>query len=252
MNPTANIPVHVRSNLTIRAKDIMTTNIITVEPETTVHRIAQLLSDKHISAVVVIDRGSVVGIVSEGDLLHREELGTEFERASSLRISAEIENKSTISYEMESETTSKLKSHGMHARDVMTRKVVTVEEDTSLADVVRVLQGNHIRRVPVVRGAKLMGVVSRADIMRALAARPEGSCGPASRDDDMIRYHVIETLLSIPGTSPWATTVTVANGVVELTGSVEQEVTRDPSRIAVEAIPNVIEVKDHRSVTQPY
>lgn len=252
MNPTANIPVHVRSNLTIRAKDIMTTNITTVEPETTVHKIAQLLSDRHISAVVVIDRGSVVGIVSEGDLLHRQELGTEFERMSSFRVSAEIENKSAISYEIETESSSRLKSHGMHARDVMTRKVVTVEEDTSLADVVRTLQGNHIRRVPVIRGAKLIGVVSRADIMRALAARPEGSRGPTSRDDDMIRYHIIETLLSMPGTSPWATTVTVSNGVVELNGGVEEESIRDPSRIAIENIPDVVEVRDHRAIVQPY
>ncbi|MDP2376271.1 CBS domain-containing protein [Reyranella sp.] len=252
MNPTANIPIHARSNLTIRAKDIMTANITTVEPETTVHRIAQLLSDRHISAVLVIDRGSVVGIVSEGDLLHRQELGTEFERVSSFRISYEIEEKNHIAYEIESESTAKAKSHGMHARDVMTRKVITVEEDASLADVVRTLQDNHIRRVPVIRGAKLIGVVSRADIMRALAARPEGSHGPTSRDDDMIRYQVIETLLSIPGTSPWATTVTVSNGIVELTGSVEQEVTREPSRIAVGTIPDVVKVKDHRSIIQPY
>lgn len=253
MKATANIPTHARSNLTIRARDIMTTNITVVEPETTVHRIAQLLSDKHISAVLVIDRGSVVGIVSEGDLLHRQELGTEFERTSSLKTSCEIENENTAAfYEIESESTTEAKSHGMHAHDVMTRKVITVEEDASLADVVRTLQDNHIRRVPVTRRAKLIGVVSRADIMRALAARPEGSYGPTSRDDDMIRYQVIETLLSIPGTSPWATTVTVSNGIVELTGSVEQEVTRDPSRIAVETIPDVVEVKDHRVIIQPY
>lgn len=252
MKPTAKTPVHARSNLAIRAKDVMTTNVTVVEAETTVHRIAQLLTDKHISAVFVADRGSVIGIVSEGDLLHRRELGTEIERASSLTATYEVENKGSISYEIESESTIKAKSHGMHARDVMTRKVITVQEDTTLADIVRTLQDNHIRRVPVVRGAKLIGVVSRADIMRALAARPEGSDGPTSRDDDMIRYHVIETLLSIPGTSPWATTVTVSNGIVELTGSVEQEVTRDPSRIAIEAIPDVVEVRDHRTIIQPY
>ena len=252
MNPTVHIPIHARSNLTIRAKDIMTTNVTTVEPETTVHRIAQLLSERHISAVLVIDRGSLVGIVSEGDLLHRQELGTEFERTSSLTAAYEIENELNMSGEIEAKSTIKVKSRGMHAADVMTRKVIAVQEDASLAVVVRTLQDNHIRRVPVVRGARVIGVVSRADIMRALAARPEGSCGPTSRDDDMIRYQVIETLLSIPGTSPWATTVTVSNGIVELTGSVEQEVTRDPSRIAVETIPHVVEVKDHRTILQPY
>lgn len=249
MTPTANIPIgngrrppQVRSNLAIRAKHIMTTNLTVVEPETTVLRIAQLLSDKHISAVLVIDRGSVVGIVSEGDLLHRQELGTDFEGVPPFGKPGEAER----------ESIAKRKANGMHARDVMTETVITLPEDAPLADVVKTLQVNHIRRVPIVRGAKLVGVVSRADIMRALAARPEGSHGPSSRDDDMIRYHVIETLLSIPGTSPWATTVAVANGIVELDGSVEEEAVRDPSRIAIEGIPDVIEVRDHRSVMQPF
>src|SRR5512143_4031460 len=132
--------------------------------------------------------------------------------------------------DLESGSTSRKKFEGMNARDVMTQDVVTRTEDASLADVVRTLQTNHIRRVPIVQGAKLVGVVSRADIMRALAARPEGSHGPTSKDDDMIRYQIMETLLSIPGTSPWATTVTVSNGIVELNGSIEVEAVRGPSR----------------------
>ncbi|MBX9946895.1 MAG: CBS domain-containing protein [Reyranella sp.] len=231
-----------RSNLAIRAKDIMTTNVITVDPETTVHGIARLLSDKHVSAAIVADRGSIVGIVSEGDLMNRQELGTEFVRAS-LRGNV-VDNEEARAAEA--------KSRGMYARDVMTRNVIAVQEDAALAEVVKVLQAHHIRRVPVTRGTKLVGIVSRADVMRALTARPEGSRGPTSRDDDMIRYQVVETLLSIPGTSPWATTVGVARGVVELTGSVENEVTRDPSRIAIELIPGVVEVRDYRSVMQPY
>jgi CBS domain-containing protein len=228
-----------RSNLAIRAKHIMSTNVTIVEPDTTVHTIAQLLNDRHISAVMVIDRGALVGIVSEGDLLNRVELGTGSESVLSLR-----------PIELESE--SRKKFEGMHARDVMSQHVVTQTEDASLADVVRTLQSNHIRRVPIVREAKLVGVVSRADIMRALAVRPDGSHGPTSKDDDMIRYQIIETLLSIPGTSPWATTVTVSNGTVELNGSVEVEAIRNSSRIAVECIPDVVEVRDHRAILQPY
>lgn len=68
----------------------------------------------------------------------------------------------------------------------------------------------------------------------------------------MIRYQAVETLLSIPGTSPWATTVTVSHGIVELIGSVENEIIRDPSRIAIEVIPNVVEVRDYRAIMQPY
>ena len=156
------------------------------------------------------------------------------------------------SIELESESTSRKKFEGMHACDVMTQDVVTRTEDASLADVVRTLQTNHIRRVPIVQGAKRVGVVSRADIMRALAARPEGPHGPRSKDDDMIRYQIMETLLSIPGTSPWATTVAVSNGIVELNGSIEVEAVREPSRIAIECIPDIVEVRDHRAVIQPY
>lgn len=227
LSPTSRPP----SNRGILAKDIMASaELVTVDPQTTIHDIAKLLSDNHISSVLVVDKRSLLGIVSEGDLLHRQELGTD----------------------REDDSPAKVKSRAMHAGEIMTRDLVTVTEETSLADVVHALHANHVRRVPVVRGNRVVGMVARADIMRALAARPEGSTGPSNRDDDMLRYQVIETLLSIPGTSPWATVVTVVKGVVELHGSVEMEMTREPSRIAIEAIPDVIEVRDHRAIQQPY
>lgn len=218
------------SNVVIRAKDIMTReHLVTVGPETHVHRIAELLSANHISSVMVCEGYSLVGIVSEGDLLHRRELGTEDD----------------------DDSPGKVKSHAMNAGEIMTHPLVTVTEETSLADIVRTIHAHHVRRVPVVRGNRLVGVVARADIVRALVARSAGAAAPASRDDDMIRYQVIDTLFSIHGTSPWATTVTVKDGVVELDGMVEDETVRDPSRIAVEAIPNVVEVKDHRAILVP-
>lgn len=218
------------SNVVIRAKDVMTReHLVTVGPETPVRRIAELLGEKHISSVFVCDGYLLVGIVSEGDLLHRQELGTSGD----------------------DDSPGQVKSHAMRAGEIMTRVLITVTEETSLADVVRTLHANHIRRVPVVRDARLIGVVARADIVRALARRPAGSTGPSGRDDDMIRYQVIDTLFSIPGTSPWATTVSVKNGVVELNGSVEDETVREPSRITIEAIPGVVEVNDHRAILVP-
>ena len=104
----------------------------------------------------------------------------------------------------------------------------------------------------VLREKKLVGIVSRADIVRALAARPEGAQAPASSDDDEIRIKVTETLENIPGTSPWLTTIIVSNGIVDLYGTVEDEAKRDPSRIAVEKIPYIVKVRDHRTVLQPY
>ena len=218
------------SNIVIRAKDVMTReHLVTVGPETHVHRIAELLSANHISSVMICEGYSLIGIVSEGDLLHRQELGTEDDDDSA----------------------SMVKSHAMHAREIMTKPPISVTEETSLADVVRTLHTQHIRRVPVVRGDRLVGVVARADIVRALAARPAAAGAPTSRDDDMIRYQVIDTLVSIHGTSPWATTVTVTGGIVELNGMIEEETVREPSRIAIEAIPNVVEVRDHRAIIVP-
>ena len=226
----------------IRAKDILSTDfieapVIYVDPEKTVREIALLLTNEKISAVPVVDDGAIVGIVSEGDLIKRHELGIETSVAG--------ERASGVNADY-------AKSHGMHASDVMTRTVVTVSEDTSLAEIVETLLSKNIRRVLVMRETELVGVVSRSDIVRVLAARPEGAGEPMSSDNDIIRFKVIETLVSISGTSPWLTAISVSNGVVELSGNIQDEAARKPSRIAVENIPNVVEVEDKRSVLQPF
>ncbi len=215
------------SKSAIRAKDIMTSSVATVPTDATVREIAALLAAKHISAVPVLDRqGSLVGIVSEADLIERPELGTA--------------------------ATGTPKSHGTRAADVMSAKVATVAEDAPLADIVGILQAERIKRVVVVRAAKLMGIVTRGDIVRALVRRPAGSLRPSSGDDDMIRYKAIDALMDIPGACPWSTTVTVSNGVVELDGTIGSEACRQPARRAIEKIPNVVEVRDRRAALQPY
>jgi len=228
----------------MQAKDIMTTQVVTVSPETTVREVALLLADKGIGMVPVVDHGDVVGIVSEGDLIHRQELGTDEyrKRSSWIRIFEDREAAAAFA----------TKAHGMRARDVMTRNVIRVSEHASLAEIADTLESNSVKRLLVLREKKLVGIVSRADIVRALAARPEGAQAPASSDDDEIRIKVTETLENIPGTSPWLTTIIVSNGIVDLYGTVEDEAKRDPSRIAVEKIPYIVKVRDHRTVLQPY
>jgi len=228
----------------MQAKDIMTPQVITVGPDTTVREIAALLAEKGISAVPVVDHGEVVGIVSEGDLIHRQELGTdEYRRRSSwLRI---VEDRDAAA-------AFEAKAHGMCAREVMTRNLITVSESASLSEIADTLEGNNVKRLLVMRQRKLVGIVSRSNIVRALAARPVGANAPVSSDDDEVRNKVMEVLKNMPGTSPWLTTVIVSNGVVDLYGTVEEEGKREPSRIAIEKIQHVIEVRDHRSVLQPY
>jgi len=228
----------------MQAKDIMTPQVITVGPDATVREIAVLLAEKGISAVPVVDHGEVVGIVSEGDLLHRQELGTDQHRRRSswLRIAEDRDAMAAFD----------VKAHGMCAREIMTRNLITISEDAPLSEIADTLEGNNVKRLLVMRQKKLVGIVSRANIVRALAARPEGANAPVSSDDEEIRIKVIEVLKNTPGTSPWLTTVIVSNGIVNLYGTVEEEGKRDPSRIAIEKIQHVVEVRDHRSVLQPY
>jgi CBS domain-containing protein len=214
----------------IQARDIMTAHVVTVTPATTVRDVAALLVNKRIGAVPVVDRGIVVGIVSEGDLIRRRELGTE---------------RSALADGLG-------KSAGTHVRDVMSQPAIAVGEDTSLADIAKTLESNRIKRVLVMRAAQLVGIVTRADIVGALVARPDGAHAPRSGDDDLIRYKVIQTLLGMPGTSPWSTSVTVSNGVVELSGVIEDEAKRLPSCRAIEALAHVVAVEDHRTSLQPY
>jgi CBS domain-containing protein len=221
----------------IRAKNIMTTDVVWVAPSKSVREVAELMSARKLSAVPVVDDGNVIGIVSEGDLIQRAELGT------ATNIPGQISTKSNVDYS---------KSHGTHASDVMSRNVVTVIENATLSEIAETMQTRHIKRLPVMRNDKLVGIVSRSDIVKTLAARPEGAGEPMNSDDDIIRFRVIQTLMEMPGTSPWLTSVAVSQGVVTLDGTTQDETVKEPSRIAVEQVPHVVEVRDGRGVLQPY
>ena len=223
----------------MQAKDVMTTRVVTVGPETTVREIAGVLHEKGVSAVPVVDDdGGLLGIVSEGDLIRRQEIGTERKRGSWwLRMLGGTESLA-IDY---------TKSHGMHARDVMTRDVITVSESASLVDIAEKLETRRIKRVPVLRDGALAGIVSRANLVQALASRPEQAPEQTSGDDETIREKVTGILDSEPWTSTW-TTVIVSNGIVDLYGKVSTQAERDASRIAAENVPGVAAVNDHRGM----
>ncbi len=153
----------------MRAMDVMTTNVITVSPDTSVQEVATLLSERGISGVPVVDaENRLVGIVSEGDLLHRVETGTDRrpDRRSGRRRSWWLD---TVGSDEEL-ARDYVKSHGRTAKDVMTSEVISVSETTELADIANLLETKRIKRVPVVRDGRLVGIVSRANLVRALAA----------------------------------------------------------------------------------
>ena len=197
----------------MRAMDVMTKEVLTVSANTTVQAVAALLSERGISGVPVVDAANrVVGIVSEGDLLHRAEIGTERrgKRRSSWWL-ASLASDLAPDY---------VKSHGRSVADVMTRKVISVSETTELADVAMLLETNGIKRVPVIANGVLVGIVSRANLVRALAATESAAATAADNDeqtirnrvrDEMIRKRLLDELSNLE----WAKTVCAADVVVK-------------------------------------
>ncbi|MDA1100919.1 MAG: CBS domain-containing protein [Proteobacteria bacterium] len=226
----------------MRAKDIMTTDVATVAPDTAIADIAKLLMDNKISGVPVVNAaGETVGMVSEGDLLQQVGLAGEVRRSWWLRLVSSPEQ----------DAKDFVKSHGRCAADIMTTDLVSVTEDTTAAEIARLLEERRIKRVPVLRGGALVGIVSRGNLLHALAGhRNDGPAAP-SADDRTIRQEVSQALQGKGWTSHGATNVIVTDGVVELWGWVETEVERKAMLLAAQEIPGVKKVIDHLGAVPP-
>ncbi|MCK6452658.1 MAG: CBS domain-containing protein [Alphaproteobacteria bacterium] len=221
------------------AKDVMTSEVCTVGPDTGVGEIARLLLDRRISAVPVVDAaGKLNGIVSEGDLMRRTETGTERRRSWWLELLSENRD---LAHEY-------VKSHGLTAKDVMTPTVVTVSEDTTLSDIASTLERNRIKRVPVLREGKLVGIVSRANLLQALAAAGTKKA-KAPAGDRALREAVLQSFKSQTWTPDLTVNVTVKDGQVSLYGLVASEDERRALRVAAEQLAGVGKVNDQLSVS---
>ncbi len=220
----------------MHAKDVMTTKLVTVGLDAAVEDIAKLFVERKISGVPVVDgQGRVLGIVSEGDLLRRPENETERRHSWWLDlISGSQENAAEY-----------VKVHGSTAADVMSRDVVTVTEDSSMGDVAQILERRRIKRVPVVRDGKIVGIVSRANLLHGLVARKHHTAAPAPPDDHTLRQGVMKVL----NAQNWAThgclNAVVTNAKVELWGWVESNEERHALLVAAESVPGVRGVEDH-------
>ncbi|MBT4044077.1 MAG: CBS domain-containing protein [Rhodospirillaceae bacterium] len=220
----------------MRAKDIMTTDVATISPEMAVAEIAQLLMDNKISGAPVIDAaGKAVGMVSEGDLLQQVGLSGGAKRSWWLRLVSTPEQ----------DARDFVKSHGRTAGDIMTTDVVSITEDTSTAEIARLLEERRIKRVPVLRDGALVGIVSRGNLLHALAGHRDDGPAEPTADDRTVRQAVSQALQSKGWASHGATNVIVTDGVVELWGWVETEVERKAMLVATQEVPGVQKVIDH-------
>jgi len=213
----------------MQAKDIMTVNVISVSEETPVHEIVSLLLKYRISAVPVIDGArKVVGIVSEGDLLRGE--GTSRARVHHPWWLEAVFVGQTVAYD---------KARGARASVVMTRNVITVDEDTPLNEIAELLERHHVKRVPVLKDGKLAGIVSRANLLHGLANTIVDHHEPGAAKDRQLRTDLVKTLLAKHELDSALVNVIVIDGNVRLWGIVENAGQAAMAETAVRSLPGV-------------
>jgi CBS domain-containing protein len=218
------------------AGDIMTTHVITAAATMSVQEVAKMMSEKGISAVPVVDKNHrVIGMVSEGDLLHRREIGTERRRAWWLEMVGSADQ-AAGDY---------IKSHSTSVRDVMARDVLSVVETTPVADIALLLETRRIKRVPVLRDGRLVGIISRANLVRALAMTVDALPSGGEAEDRRLREKLLEELRQQRWAEVSPGNVTVKDGVVHLWCSYLSEREKRALIVAAESVPGVRRVEDH-------
>lgn len=225
----------------MKARDVMHRQPITVTPETPVADAARLMVTHHISGLPVVDpAGVVVGILSEGDLLRRVELGTEA-RLPGWRAWLASQSHSARDY---------VRSHARWVGELMSAPVITVAPQADLADVVALMESRRIKRVPVVQEGRLVGVLTRADLMRALASLlPKTDTRPVA--DAELRRRLLASIREQNWSPGVAFDIKVVNGVVELLGVITDLRVREATRVLAENTPGVRNVIDHLIWIEP-
>ena len=218
----------------MRAHQIMTRAVVTVTPDSTILEAADIMLKHHVSGLPVVDAaGKLVGIVSEGDFIRRSEIGTQRKRSRWLK------------FLMGTDATQYVREHGRKVSEVMTRDPLTIAEDATLEEIVNAMEANGIKRMPVMRDGKLVGIVSRANLLHAVASLAREIPDPTA-DDDHIRSRIIQALEKHDW-SPFGLNVIVRDGIVHLSGVITDEESRHAAIVATENVAGVKKVQDHLS-----
>jgi CBS domain-containing protein len=218
----------------MKAIDVMVRDIVTVKPDDDVAYVIKLLVEHGISALPVVDDdGTVVGVISEADLLRREEIGTGKHRPWWLEA---LTPASTLADEF-------AKSHGRRVSEIMSTRVISALEDTPLGEIATLIEKHRVKRVPILRSGKIAGIVSRSNLIQALAStRPHVHSSIES--DREIRLELLDRLNSQPWTDFGERNVIVSEGVVHLWGLVSSEEEHKALFALAEGVPGVVRVSD--------
>jgi len=218
----------------MRAHQIMTKPVATVAPDAAIVDAANTMLDRHISGLPVVDAsGKLVGIVSEGDFIRRTEIGTGRRRGRWLQfILGPGKSASDFVHE-----------HGRRIAEVMTESPVTITEDTSLADIADLMERKNVKRLPVLRGDEVVGMITRANLLQAVASLAHQVPDPTA-DDDHIRSRIVHAIEKTDW-CPSGLNVIVRDRIAHLSGVILDEEARQAAVVAAENVEGVAKVHDH-------
>ena len=218
----------------MRAHQIMTRPVVTVSPDATIVEAANIMLQRHISGLPVVDSaGKLVGMVTEGDLIRRPEIGTQKKRGRWLGF---LTGPGKLAEDFVHE-------QGRRVGEVMTKSPLTVTEETPLAEIADLMEKNNVKRLPVTQGDTLVGIVSRANLLQAVASLARTIPDPTA-DDDHIRNRLIAALQK-QDWCPFGLNVIVRDGIVHLSGVITDERSRQAAIVAAENVDGVKKVHDH-------
>jgi CBS domain-containing protein len=223
----------------MQVRDVLTRNVIFVAADETVLKAVRTMLQNRISGLPVVDAGgNLVGMVTEGDFLRRGEIGTERKRPKWLEF---LLGRGRLASEY-------VHASGRKVEEVMTGDPVSVAEDDSLETVVELMERRHIKRLPVLRDGRMVGIISRANLMHALVSLARDTETPAGADS-VIRDGMLATFAK----QPWApqVNVVVKNGIAELWGTITDERERQACIVTAENVGGVVAVHDHLVWVEP-
>lgn len=224
----------------MKAKDIMTRHVVSVTPESTLSDFADVLLKNGISGVPVITaKGNLVGMITEGDCLNRVEIGTEQKQSFWRSLLADPESRAE----------KYIRAHGRKVSEVMTRNLITAEEDTDVSEIIHLMEKHRVKRIPIVAGNSVVGIVSRANIVQAMASLLRGVDTDVS--DEKLRSKVLQALAELPWPAKTFVNVTVKDGVVDLWGAFTSYRQDESAIVAAENVPGVKGVHNHLAWVDP-